>query len=193
MEGYVYLAKFLDKSSDHSIYILNRELKCASQRIDTFTIDPKKLFKDDPLMKRMGIIASANVAKRWKNSRLYCYPFSSCVYSGLRGKGYGVLLYKSILQLTKLICSDIKTKPLLAQHSAIEPRFGPTSKDASYIYNALEGRGYIEHFDELSSYGISGDAFKIIKYPTNQQTFLGKYTVDEMDCEIYSINITSIS
>jgi GNAT superfamily N-acetyltransferase len=184
-----------------TIYILKDELNIFETIYDNksiFAHEPAEL--SDFIMEEYNIIAAGTLIKNWIKGRLY---FSCCNISVIpeyRGKGYGKLLYMSLLRTIDHHACKLKTKPFLAQHSVVED-VPLTTDDANNIYNSLIRSGEITfHKKVLYGEGFSvkndfwymsdfndnefrGNIFKINKYPILHKFYVNKVFITQLGSE----------
>lgn len=175
-----------------TIYIIPDELDKSQTEYDNKSIfghEPAEL--TDSVMDLYGIVATGTLIKNWIRGRLYFSCCNVAVTPEHKGKGFGKLLYKSMLRGIEHHTACLKTKPLLAQHSIIEG-VPLTTDEANNVYNSLIrtgelifhkgvlfGEGFLKddlwHVSEYKDTDFRGNIFKIKRYP-----IMGKFYVNNV-------------
>lgn len=144
------------------------------------------LFDEDKFLEKKGIRAFCNIHKNssvsktiddkdYEISGIIYHPSSVYVRKDLRGKGFGVELYKKILSSIKVIHKKEKLPPLFVQHEIAES-WASTCKLSKKIYKKLLSESI------LQKYSLGKDRFDFI-HDTEYENMLsmikdGWYNID---------------
>lgn len=154
-----------------SVYLLQDKLDHNQSYYDDMSIfayEPADIMQQE----RDEIIGIGSLIKNWIRGRLYMSPCNIEISEDYRGKGLGKVLYKSILKGIEHHIRNLKTKPMLAQHSVVE-NVPLTTSDANNIYKSLEREGLIfflkdvlygEGYSYEDCYGFHNDDFEDNEY-----------------------------
>lgn len=177
-----------------TIYILQDELDNLQIDYDNksiFGYEPANL--SDSIMELYNIIATGTLIKNWVKGRLYFSCCNVAVVPEYRGKGYGKLLYRSLLRAIEHHTVKLKSIPFLAQHSIVED-VPLTTDEANNIYNSLikseeiafhksilYGEGYSkdpcwysESFSNFKDNDFRGNIYKIKNYPNMDKFYINE-------------------
>lgn len=165
----IFIIEFTSESDSDSIFITTK--KFLNKDVNIFeNLDPANLFYDTyKKMSSNKIIAACNFSYKKHKKYTYYFPFSTIVSPRYRRKGFGSLLYKTILFSIHKQNIELD-KILFAQHCVIEPF--TTSNSAEFIYDSLIKDSYLKlnniaclHKYYFLYQNINPRIFKINKIP----------------------------